>query len=115
MYTVSIFMKCTHICVAQTTYQFFTNLLIEPDSPCLADEIAEPRPDIDIKVAAFTVSENAINNKNARFLYACQAFRSRLAVPALNIRRARPGSKLFAKIASQDDQQKTKEGNITQP
>ena len=29
------------------------NLLIEPDFPCLADKIAEPRPDMNIKVAAF--------------------------------------------------------------
>ena len=33
----------------------------EPDFPCLADEIAEPRPDMNIKVAAFTVSEKSIN------------------------------------------------------
>ena len=36
---------------------------IEPDFPCLADEIAEPRPDMNIKVAAFTVSEKSINSK----------------------------------------------------
>ena len=34
---------------------------IEPDFPCLADEIVEPRPDMNIKVAAFTVSEKSIN------------------------------------------------------
>ena len=51
-------MKCTHVCATQTTY------LIEPDFPCLADEIAEPRPDMNIKVAAFTVSEKSINTKN---------------------------------------------------
>ena len=28
------------------------NLLIEPDFPCLADQIAKPRPDMNIKVAA---------------------------------------------------------------
>ena len=27
---------------------------MEPDFPCLADEIAEPRPDMNIKVTAFT-------------------------------------------------------------
>ena len=27
-----------------------------PDFPCLADEIAEPRPDMNIKVTAFTKS-----------------------------------------------------------
>ena len=57
MYTVRIFMKCTHVCAAQTTDLFFTKLKIEPDFPCLADEIADPRPDMNIKVAAFTVSE----------------------------------------------------------
>ena len=38
---------------AQTTYIS----LIEPDLPCLADEIAEPRPAMNIKVTAFTVSK----------------------------------------------------------
>ena len=32
------------------------NLLIERDFPCFADEIAEPRPDMNIKVAAFTIA-----------------------------------------------------------
>ena len=38
--------------------------------PFLADEISEPRPDMDIKVAAFTVSKKAINtprNRNRPF------------------------------------------------
>ena len=56
MYTVRILMECTHVCAAQTTYLF----LIEPDFPCFADEIAEPRPDMNIKVAAFTVSEKFV-------------------------------------------------------
>ena len=38
-----------------------TKLQIEPDFPCLTDGIAEPRPDMNIKVAAFTVSEKSIN------------------------------------------------------
>ena len=33
-----------------------------PDFPSLADEIAKPRPDINIRVAAFTVSEKSSNN-----------------------------------------------------
>ena len=33
----------------------------ESDFPSVADEIAEPRPDMNIKVAAFTVSEKSIN------------------------------------------------------
>ena len=34
---------------------------MKPDFPSLADEIAEPRPDMNIKVAAFTVSEKSSN------------------------------------------------------
>ena len=41
-----------------TLYQL---ILIEPDFPTLADEIAEPRPNMNIKVATFTVSEKSIN------------------------------------------------------
>ena len=63
MYTVRIFMKCMHVCAAQITYLFFTKLYIEPDFPCLADEIAEPRSDMNIKVATFTVSEKSINTQ----------------------------------------------------
>ena len=33
----------------------------KPDFPSLADEIAEPCPDMNIKVAAFTVSEKSSN------------------------------------------------------
>ena len=33
----------------------------KPDFPSLADEIAEPRPDMNIKVAAFTVSKKSID------------------------------------------------------
>ena len=36
-------------------------ILIEPDFPCLADEIAKQRPGINIKVTAFTVSEKSVN------------------------------------------------------
>ena len=39
----------------------FYLLLIKPDFPSLADEIAEPHPDMNIKVAAFTVSEKSSN------------------------------------------------------
>ena len=38
-----------------TLYQLY----IKPDFPSLADEIAEPRPDVNIKVTAFTVSEKS--------------------------------------------------------
>ena len=55
MYTVRIFMKCTHVCAVQNNL-----LILEPDFPCLADETAEPRPEMNIKVAAFTVSKKSI-------------------------------------------------------
>ena len=62
MFMVRIFMKCTHVCAAQksllTLYQIIK--LIKPDFPSLADEIAEQHPDMNIKVAAFTVSEKSI-------------------------------------------------------
>ena len=54
-------MKCTHVCVAQTIYLFFTKSKIEPDFPCLVYEKAEPRPDMNIKVASFIGSETSIN------------------------------------------------------
>ena len=44
----------------QALYQIINKL----DFPSLADEIAELRPDIDVKAAAFTVSENPINIYN---------------------------------------------------
>ena len=38
-----------------------------PNFPFLADEIAEPHPDINIKVAAFTVSEKSSNTQCKMF------------------------------------------------
>ena len=57
MYTVRIFMKCTHVCAVQKAYQLFT----KPDFPSLADEIAKTHPDMNIKVAFFTISEKSSN------------------------------------------------------
>ena len=57
MYTVRIFMKCTHVC-ALTLYQIINKTRFP--FLIIADEIAKPRPD---KVAAFTVSEKSSNNK----------------------------------------------------
>ena len=37
------------------------NYKIKLDFPSLADDIPEPRPDMNIKFAAFTVSEKSIN------------------------------------------------------
>ena len=62
MHTVRIFMKCMHVCAAQKANLLFTKLYIKPDSPSLENEIAEPHPDMNIKVAAFTVSEKSSNS-----------------------------------------------------
>ena len=40
-----------------TIYQ----IIIKPDFPSLADEIAEPHPDMNIRVAALTVNEKSSN------------------------------------------------------
>ena len=42
-----------------------------PDFPSLADEIAEPRPDTNIKVAAFTVSKRSINMTVDQYVIEC--------------------------------------------
>ena len=55
-------MKCMHVCAAQKAYLLFTKLFIRPDFPSVSDEIAEPHLDMNIKVAAFTVSEKSSNN-----------------------------------------------------
>ena len=54
-------MKCTHVCAAQIAYLLLTSYKKNPDFPSLADEIAKPRTDMNIKVAAFTISEKSIN------------------------------------------------------
>ena len=43
-----------------TLYEIIDN----PDFPYLADKIAEPHPDMNIKVAAFTVSEKSSNTNS---------------------------------------------------
>ena len=40
---------------------FLHQIIKKTDFPSLGDEIAEQRPDMNIKVAAFTVSEKSIN------------------------------------------------------
>ena len=56
MRSVTDFHACTHVCAAQLLIYS-----IEPDFPCFGNELAEPRPDMNIKVAAFTVREKSIN------------------------------------------------------
>ena len=75
-----MFMKCTHKKLIKTLPNYKKN----PDFPSLANEIAESHQDINIKVAAFTVSEKSSNtctsldkkydnsyikNKHKRFSY----------------------------------------------
>ena len=48
-------MKCTHEVYAALK-------ALKPDFSSLADEIAEPRPDMNIEVTAFTVGEKSINS-----------------------------------------------------
>ena len=50
-------MKYMCVCMVKKTYKFFTKVYKESDFPCLADEIAKPRPDMNIKVTAFTESK----------------------------------------------------------
>ena len=45
-----------HLC-GQNNLLILHQIIIEPDFHCLEDEIAEPRPDINIKVTAFTKSK----------------------------------------------------------
>ena len=54
MHSVRIFMKCMHVAwLKQLTYS-------SPNT-CLADELAEQRPDMNIKVTPFTVREKSMN------------------------------------------------------
>ena len=62
MYTVRIFIKCTHICGSKSLLTLY-QIKIKPDFPSLADEIVEQRPNMNIKVAAFTVSEKSIDTR----------------------------------------------------
>ena len=57
MYTVRIFMIYTHVCAAQKALYQIINKTWFP----LANQIAESHPDMNIKVAAFTVSEKSSN------------------------------------------------------
>ena len=49
-----------HACL-RGSKSFLHVTLIKPDFPSLADEIAQPRPGMNINVAAFTVSEKSSN------------------------------------------------------
>ena len=49
-------MKCMHVCAAQKLIYS-----LKPDFPSLANEITEPHPDMNIKVAALKVSEKSSN------------------------------------------------------
>ena len=53
-------MKCTHVCGPKSLLTLY-QIINKPEFPSITNEIAEPRPDMNIKVAAFTVSEKSIN------------------------------------------------------
>ena len=50
---------------AQATYYFFNQIINKPDFPSLADEIVKSRPDMNIKVATFTVTKKFYNIRKA--------------------------------------------------
>ena len=56
MYTFRIFMKCTNVCAAYNL-SILHQIINKPEFSCLADKIAEQRPDMNIKVTAFTESK----------------------------------------------------------
>ena len=60
MNSVRIFMKCTHVCGPTSLLTLYQNIN-KPDSPSLANEIAEPHPDMNFKVVALIVSEKPSN------------------------------------------------------
>ena len=45
-------------------------IINKPDIPSLADEIAEPHPNMNIKVTAFTVSEKSSNTEIINYFHA---------------------------------------------
>ena len=49
-----------------------------PDFPSVVDEIAEPRPDMNIKVTAFTVNEKSINTTEPLHSLYCVILQRRL-------------------------------------
>ena len=54
--------------------RFKCEFSVYTDFPCLADEIAEPRPDMNIKVATFTVSEKSIKTNYLLTLITLNSF-----------------------------------------
>ena len=67
MSSVCIRLGFSWTCAAQKAYKLLTNLLMKPGFPSLADKIGEPSPDMNIKLAAFTVNDKSINNSNISY------------------------------------------------
>ena len=57
-----------HLCGSKSLITLY-QLLTKPDFPSLLEETAEPRPDMNNKVAAFTVSKKSINLVYIDFIY----------------------------------------------
>ena len=71
-------MKYALVYATQTT---LLNTNIKPDFPSFADEIAEPRPDMNIKVAAFTAIKEfyyTLFYLSVRLIYAPISHRPRI-------------------------------------
>ena len=62
MYTVRTHEMHARLLGSKSLLTLYRILIIKTDFPSLADEIADPRPDMNIKVAAFTVSEKSNYN-----------------------------------------------------
>ena len=64
-------MKCTHVYAAQKAYYLLIKLQMKPDFSSVADEIAEQRPDMNVKVAdTVTVDRYILRDfRNATPLY----------------------------------------------
>ena len=61
---LNFIMKFMHVCAAQKAYNFFTKLKIKHDFPSLADEIAKPRLDMNIKLLPLQeANEKSINTR----------------------------------------------------
>ena len=60
MYTYDFHAMHACLCGSKSLLTLY-QIIIKPDFPSLAVEIAEPHPDMNFKVAAFTVSEKSNN------------------------------------------------------
>ena len=60
----------------------FYQIISKPDFPSLADAIAEPCPNMNIKVAAFTLSEKYISNRREHSFKAVESYTKAVQLPS---------------------------------